>query len=243
MIWERFIFASDNHGDHGDRHAIDILIRYCDLWKPSIRIHGGDNFDFRPLRRKASEEERRELIRADFDAGMQFLDRFKPTHFLRGNHDERLYDLSITNNGIRSEYATSLIDELEGVLASLKTKTLPYDKRLGVLELGKLRAIHGYCHGVTAARKNALTYGSVISGHTHGIQVASVEGIDNRVGRVVGCLCDLDMEYSRATMASLVHRHGFMSGVVNKKTGEYHVWQAEEINGTWILPSDIVVMK
>lgn len=241
--WDRFIFASDNHGDNGAPKALRAVTAFLADWKPTIRIHGGDNWDFRPLRRKASEEERRELMRSDFDAGMKFLNILQPTHFLRGNHDERLWDLAKEGNGIMSEYAGSLVNEASTLLHSMNTRMLPYDKRYGVLEVGKLRAIHGYAHGVNAARRSALAYGSVFMGHAHSIQSSSIEGLDNRVGHIVGCLCTLNMEYSRATMASLVHRHGFRYGVIHRLSGEYHSWQAESINGTWIVPSDVKELR
>lgn len=238
MSWSRFVFVSDNHGDEISTHASKAFLKFLKDWKPKIRIHGGDNFDFRPLRRKASEEEKRELMRSDFDAGMKFLDELQPTSYLRGNHCERLWMLAHENRGIISEYATSLIGDIEKSLKSMRCKMLPYDKRDGVLHIGKLRAIHGYTAGAMAARRSALAYGSVLMGHAHSIQSSSVEGLDNRVGRICGCLCNLNMEYSRATMASLVHRHGWAYGVINDRTGEYQVWQAEEIGGKFIVASD-----
>jgi predicted phosphodiesterase len=241
--WDRWAIFSDNHGDCQDPKAIRAATKFLDLWKPTIRIHAGDNWDFRPLRRKASEEEKRELMRADFDAGMKFFKVFKPTHFLRGNHDERLWDLAKENKGIMSEYARSLIAEAKNTLDKFGSKMLPYEKRKGVLKLGKLRVIHGYCHGVTAARRSAQAYGSVFMGHAHSIQSSSIEGLDNRVGHIIGCLCLLDMDYSRATMASLVHRHGFRFGVIHRKSGIYQSWQAESINGTWIIPTDTMEIR
>ena len=142
-----------------------------------------------------------------------------------------------------SEYANSLVTEVSDKLAAMKTRMLPYDRRHGVLEIGKLRVLHGFAHGVNAARRHAQAYGSCFAGHVHSIQSASIEGLDNRVGRVIGCLCLLDMDYSRATMASLVHRHGFAYGVINRRSGEYHSWQAESINGTWVFPSDVLVIQ
>lgn len=241
--WDKFVVFSDNHGDMVHPGAKRVVKSFLKSWQPSIRIHAGDNWDFRPLRRKASDEERRELMRSDFDAGMDFLKLMQPTHFLRGNHDERLWDLAKDHNGILSEYAGTLVEEASVLLKSMKTKMLPYDKRAGVLEIGKLKVIHGYAHGVNAARRSALAYGSVLMGHAHSIQSSSIEGLENRVGRIIGCLCVLDMEYSRATMASLVHRHGFAYGVIDRKTGEYHVSQAESINGTWIVPTDMKEIK
>lgn len=239
MGWDNFVVAADNHGDMQDLEAVGKFQNFLGLWKPSIRVHAGDNFDLRAIRRGAGEEEKREAMKADFDAGTEFVKMMRPTHFLRGNHDERLWDLAKAKRGFTSDYAEERISEFEKLLRKLRCKMLPYDKRAGVLEIGKLRVIHGYAHGVNAARRSAQAYGSVLLGHAHSIQSSSIEGLDNRVGRIIGCLCRLNMEYSRATMASLVHRHGFAYGVIHSKTGLYQVWQAESINGKWLLPSDI----
>lgn len=238
-MWDRFVFMTDNHGDKQDPKAIKIASKFLGLWKPTIRIHGGDNWDLRPLRRGAGEEEKRESMTSDFEAGEKWLKIMKPTHFQRGNHDERLWDLAAENRGPLSDHARYLITRADKIFKGYETRVLPYQKRTGVLTIGKLRTIHGYAHGVNAARRSALSYGTVLMGHAHSIQSSSIEGIDNRVGHIVGCLCLLDMDYNRATMASLVHRHGWRYGVIHRKTGVFFSWQAEEINGIWVFPSDI----
>lgn len=243
MAWKRFVYASDIHGDKQDAKANKVLFSFLKTWKPEIRVCGGDLWDFRPLRRGADADERRESMRTDFEAGKQWLEKFQATHFLRGNHDERLWDLAERGDGVLSDYAVSGLGEVAGLMKSLKCRMLPYDRRFGVLRIGKLKMIHGFAFGVNAARRQAQTYGSVLMGHAHGIQHVSIEGLENRVGRMCGCLCDLDMEFERARIASLVHRHGFAYGVVHETTGLYHVWQAEDINGTWVLPSDICVIN
>lgn len=239
MSYSRFIFASDLHGDMMDQEANKALFKFIDIWKPDVRIFGGDLWDFRPLRKKACEEERRESMTKDFNAGMNWLKRFKPHHFLRGNHDERLWDLAQEDRGVISDFARTGVKEIEDNLSSLHCHMLPYDKRKGVLRIGSLKAVHGFYSGTTAARRTALIYGSVLMGHGHGISHAPIEGIDRRMGRMCGCLCKLDMGYNRALVGSLVHAHGFAYGVIGPR-GEYHVWQAEEINGVWYLPTDFV---
>src|SRR5690349_11522891 len=112
-MWDPFVFASDNHGDKQDPRAVKAFTKFLGLWKPTIRIHGGDNWDFRPLRRGASEEEKRESMTADFDAGDRFLKILKPTHFQRGNHDERLWILAKDNRGPLSDHARYLITRAE----------------------------------------------------------------------------------------------------------------------------------
>lgn len=238
--WDRFIYASDNHGDMGHNPTIKVVEKFMDVWKPNIRIHGGDNWDFRALRKGASREDQEELLSKDFQAGMKFFGILKPTHFLRGNHDERLWDLAKHGHGPMADLASMLMTSVDKILAEMDCKMLPYDKLEGLLEIGKLKAVHGFCHGPNAARKLAQVYGSVLGGHTHSIQSASIEGIKNRVARICGCLCILGMEYNRSHLGSLAHRHGFGYGVIHKKKGEYHCWQAEDINGRWVLPADIV---
>ena len=48
----------DVHGDQQDKKACEVFFKFAKDWKPEIRVMGGDLFDFRPLRKKASEDER-----------------------------------------------------------------------------------------------------------------------------------------------------------------------------------------
>lgn len=243
MCWVKFIAVFDNHGDVCDTNAVSKMFDFKEnYWKPKIVIHGGDNFDFRPLRKKASEEERRDSMIEDFDAGMNFLKRLKPTYFLRGNHDQRLWDLSQEDRGVISDFAFKGTQEIESELDKMKCHMLPYDKRKGVLRLGHLKIIHGYLCGVTAARRTAQIYGSVCMGHGHAIQQASIEGLEQRTGIMGGCLCRLDLDYTRASTGSLAWEHGFLYGLLNEKTGHYVVYQARKIDHKWILPTECVTL-
>ena len=240
MSLDKFLVCGDSHGDNISESASKALLQFLKIWKPKYRIHLGDVFDARPLRRGASEEEKREEILVDFKAGMSFLDEFKPNYITWGNHDARIFDLANNGVGMMQEYGKELVEHIDKKLVKLKCKALEYHKRNGVLELGKLRIIHGYSCGSNAAREAAKTYGSVIMGHVHSIQSASIPGLDNRVGRAIGALCNLDLDYNRATMSSLSHQHGFGYGAINSKTGEYHFHQAECINGKWLLPTGLI---
>ncbi len=231
--WKRFVFATDNHGDKCDPTAVKAFHAFCSDWKPQIRVHGGDCWDFRPLRKKADKEERRESMIADFEEGKAFLEQFKPEALIFGNHDQRLPDLAAYGNGILSDYAGKCMAEIEQLGRKVGFRILPYDKRLGIYRLGSLKCIHGFLCGITAARRTALAYGSVLMGHGHAIDDQSIEGIEPRTGRMVGCLCQLDMDYNRAQIGSLRHAHGWMAGVVNEKTGEYHCQQIRRIGEHW----------
>jgi hypothetical protein len=238
MGWQRFIFGTDLHGDVQHTRTARTFLDFSAHWKPDIKVFGGDAFDLRPLRRGASEDERHQLIKGDVDAGMAFLKEFQPTHFLRGNHDERLWDLRENGTGAAQAYAEIGCKEIVGALGSCKM--LPYHKRDGVLKIGHLKFLHGFHCGVFAARQCAMIYGSALMGHTHVIDQHPVPGLERRVARIVGCLCQLDMDYNSRQPNTLRQAHGFAYGVINDKTGNFHCWQAEEIGGKWFLPTDIV---
>lgn len=236
MKAKRFVVCGDNHGDMQDNGACAAFFDFVKHWKPEVRVHLGDCFDFRALRRKASEEERRDGLGADIDAGLSFIRRYKPTHFLRGNHDERLWDLLKGDDHKIRDLARTVADDIVDALGG--APMLPYDKRAGVLRLGALKIIHGYHSGMTAAKQAALIYGSVLLGHIHAIDHAPIAGLERRMGRAIGCLCRLSQDYNRAQAQTLRQAHGWAYGLL-LPSGEYVVWQAEQVGQDWFYPSEV----
>lgn len=233
MKWHKFVVGFDPHGSLQDEKANNAFFKFIKDWRPDIRVAGGDVFDFAQLRGKASQSDKADSMEQDFELGRQWLKRLRPHYFLRGNHDERLWDLSKNAaEGFVRDAATAGTREIEKLCKSLDCEILPYDKRHGVLRLGHLKIIHGFHHGVYAARKAAMTYGSVLMGHAHSIQCSSIEGLETRMGRICGCLCKLDPDYCRHQPGTLAWEHGWAYGVVNAD-GLYHVWQAQRIGETW----------
>lgn len=238
--WKRWISAGDIHGDQQDVRANLAFFKFLRLWKPEIRVLNGDLWDFRPLRNGAGPDERRESMQDDYDAGIRWIEQFQPTNFNLGNHDDRLWELAHRRqDGPLTDLANRGVTEIEELLRSMKCKLLPYDKR-HVLKIGHMKFIHGFGGAaMTGARRHAMIYGSVHVNHFHSIQSVSIEGIDNRIGCICGCLCKLDMEYNKRHLGALMHRHGWRYGVVNLRSGDYHSWQASEANGKWLLPTGI----
>lgn len=234
--YKRWVACFDNHGDRADDGAVKAFHEFCRWWKPEIRIHGGDCFDFRCLRAKASAQEGRESVGDDVDAGIAFIKQYKPTHFLRGNHDERLIDAAGSDDGKLAGFAGMVWDEIVEALGG--AAILPYCKRRGVLKIGHLKILHGYNAGVTAARIAGQVYGSCLMGHTHTIDQYSLPGLERRIARVCGCLCRLDQDYNRAHIQTLRQAHGWAYGLL-LPTGEYVVFQAEQVAGKWFFPSEI----
>ena len=242
--FEKFIFATDLHGDMADPDAVVKLFSFMEVWKPEVVIFGGDLVDLRPLRKGASSEEKSESMRADIGAGNVFIDRFfrfgKVRVFHLGNHDARLDESAHSNDGALADLADAGVRDRQHRMGKLKAITLPYDKRSGIYQRGHLRTLHGFACGAFAARQTAAVYGASIFGHVHASEAFSIPGLERRVARSSGCLCRLDMPYSARTPSSLRQCNGWVFGVINKKTGIYHCWSAENTDGLWVVPSDIV---
>lgn len=237
--WRKFVFATDLHGDEQHKDTVSALFRFCEDWRPDIRIFGGDLWDLRALRKGASEEEKADDMAEDYEVGMEFLRSFRPDFFLRGNHDERLWDLAEGKAGPIRMFAGKCCGEIEDECGRLGMRMLPYHKRDGVLKIGGVKFLHGYAAGVNAARKHALTYGSCVFGHVHSIDHVSLERGEKTQAWSVGAMCNVDMTYNRAQIGSLRHANGFAYGVVNEKNGLFHVWQAENVGGKFLLATGI----
>lgn len=241
---KRFVFVTDNHGDMIDPVARDLFFEFVKHWKPNIRIHGGDVFDYRALRKNASVEERRDSMASDVEAGMDFLEKYRPHHILWGNHDKRLWDTALSS-GPLADYAHLMINNISKRISRLNTKTLPYHANKGVLKIGKMKFAHGYFHGVTAAKKMAEAYGSCLFGHIHTISAASVgrHGTDRYgLARSVGCLCKLDMAYNSTQASLLGKNHGWAYGTI-RKNGLVDVYQALVMGRSVVIPDKVKLIK
>ncbi len=236
--FQKFLIGADIHGDMQDKEANRVFFEFAKIWKPEIRICNGDLFDFRPLRKGCSEDERRQSVREDLNAGKRWFNKFKPTHFTLGNHDFRMWDLAENGSGVAADYAQEGVSEIKAMAAAHKCRIYPYHNRDGVIRIGSLKVLHGFFCGVYAARQHALVYGSCLIGHVHRIDEHSIPGLERRVARCIGALCRLDLQYNSRMPNALAQANGFAYGLINRSTGRYVVFQAECIDGKWVLPSD-----
>lgn len=232
---ERFVVISDTHGDNIDPGAFEAAKSFVDEFKPDHRIHAGDVFDLRWLRRAATDEEKYDSVTADIEFGLSLLTWYKPTAVVWGNHDARLQRAMEDASGATRELARLLTDNIADALPA-KCLTFPYDKRKGVYRLGDWSIIHGFSSGATAVRQAASAYGNVMMGHLHRVERAQVNGIEDRIGMCIGCLCKLDLPYNAASLNTLQQRHGFAYGFV--VDGRVVVYQAQPVNGVWIFPTE-----
>jgi hypothetical protein len=209
-----FVAASDLHGDRQDRTSRILFDRFVQDFKPKRRFFLGDIFDFRALRSGADEDEKRHSMKDDFDAGMDFLESFRPNVVLLGNHDIRLWRTvevdGLRKSGPLTDFATILIERFDRFVAKTNTLVLPYDKRRGVYSESGLRMVHGFDR--MAASTMATTYGNVIYGHGHAIETATAPSITEKTARQIGALTRLDLDYNRSQTRTLKQANGFAYG-------------------------------
>jgi predicted phosphodiesterase len=242
MKGEKFIVVSDSHGDMLDERVAAAFFRFLKDWSPSIRVHAGDCWDLRNLRKGASDDEKAASLEDDWRMGFEFLNRLftggKRNYFLRGNHDERLWRCSESAKGLLRDYAHDGIKRVEAAMKRHGATMLPYDSRLGVLKLGRLSVVHGYHTGLSASRMHALVYGNVLYGHTHTIEASPIPRLEPVEGRGIGCLCRQDMDYVAGSTGKLRWGQGWAYGTIFPD-GTYEVFQAREIGGYFRCPAEI----
>lgn len=245
--WRKFVVCGDSHGDMADKKAIKAFLGFCDVFRPDIRIHLGDLIDFRAIRRGCSPEEKQESMQADYNAGTKFLRDMKATVWLMGNHDDRPNQIANSTSGVMRDYGRNIASDMLEQANEIGCKVLPYCKRRGVFELGKVRAggyrvIHGFRSGIYALKAEIGTYGRVIHGHIHcrGSVVGST--FDPSEGHSIGCLCRVDMDYNKTHEVTLRQENGWGFGIVNERTGAVYFQHARKIGNQWITPSEFGVL-
>lgn len=239
---KRFAIVADNHGDMQDDATVEAFFRFKKDFRPDIRVHLGDCFDFRNLRRGASDDERAGSLMDDWDAGMVFLDRLfegaGENHFLLGNHDDRLWQYARSASGLLRDYAHDAIKRVEQKAKQHKAKLYPYDSALGICKIGHLSMVHGYHAGVNAARQHANVYGNVVFGHCHTQESAPVASLEPAEARCIGCLCKRDMDYINSKTGKLRWAQGWAFGFV-WPDGKYQLYLTRKIDGKFHCATDI----
>jgi len=238
--WKRFAVCSDIHGDQHDARAVDAFFAFVDDYRPQIRVIAGDLWDFRAIRRKADEHERRESMKEDYQAGLNFLNRFKPQVITLGNHDARMWNLAETATGPLQDHALDVVAQMERAFKKIGCKALPYNKRENVYKLGNLSVLHGFFCGVYACRQHAIHYGLCVFGHTHQLTEHAVARYPHgETAWNCGCLCRLNMDFNAARPGSLAQRHGWAYGVVDERSGDFVIHLAKEVSNKYVASTEI----
>lgn len=235
----KFIACGDNHGDKIDKEVADEFFKFCKKFKADERIHLGDNWDFRSLRRGASGREEDESLYEDFIHGKRFIKKYEPTVFLYGNHEDRLSQIiSNSTNGIIKDYCIDLdLDIRNSLKESGCKKIYDYDADTGVHSIENIKFVHGYRCGKNAVEEHAIHYastgGALIMGHLHSIQQVNAQKHGGAVGFSGGCLCKKEaMHYAKTRFATSKWGSGWLYGYV--QGNDWKVWQAHKVGKKFI---------
>lgn len=239
---ERFLVMADPHGDRHDPETIRAILAFKKEFCPTLLVHLGDNWDFRNLRKGASDDEKAESLEDDWEQGREILREFfnggKKNVFLRGNHDERLWDFCRSATGLLRDYAHDGTRRIEQIVRQAKAVMLPYDSALGIYQIGRLAALHGFHTGKNACREHAACYRNCIFGHVHTIESSPVAALEPAEARSIGCACIRDMDYANKRTGKLRWGQGFAYGHV-WPDGSYQLFQARKINGSFHVATDL----
>jgi predicted phosphodiesterase len=230
----RWVAAGDNHGQLVCEETQDALASFIGRWRPQLRIHTGDCFDFGAWRRGATPDEQEEGITDDLKHGNYFLRKvLKPTIFMQGNHDIRAEEQMLSRNGDRRDNAMRAVQSYTDTLAEIS-------EGVNRFRVGKLTGTHGFKAGVAATRETARTLGRpgdvVIHGHTHDFSLCTIEHLEAAiVGVSAMCCMDINKaDYALRRLATTKWCNGWLHGVIDEKTGDCKVWTAHRFQGKFI---------
>lgn len=234
-----FIYVSDTHGELIDQSCREAIRDFIAAYKPDQRFHGGDAFDMRPLRNGAGAEDRASSLMGDVEAGIEFLEEYKPHRITWGNHDARLWDLAGSlRESFEIDAARLLRDKIENVCRSMAIVTTPYEKETGWQEIAPGRLIgHGFASSMYPAKVMAMHFGSTITGHVHAFDYHRLDNLRRDESYVSGCCCEINQPYNRAHRRTLKHEHVFLAGKADTNTGDWQIWPVRKrSNGRWFSP-------
>jgi len=241
------IAMGDNHGHLACDDTLDAIMEGVSRYKPKVRVHLGDNWDMTCLRKgiENGSKEAIDNLREDMDAGIKWIRRYRPTHFLFGNHEWRVYDLlHNTDSMSKARKAQDVIDEMKRELRAVGCKVIkPYDVRDCKITIEGIDFIHGMSHGKNALLKDQATYGTpgngFAMGHLHREEQLNYQHIEGGAAFLCGCAMDISLaNYALRRSATLRWQNGFLRFVTDgKKYKGYqiHRWDSKH----WVFDGEL----
>lgn len=241
------IAMGDNHGHLACDDTLDAIMEGVSRYKPKVRVHLGDNWDMTCLRKgiENGSKEAIDNLREDMDAGIKWIRRYRPTHFLFGNHEWRVYDLlHNTDSMSKARKAQDVIDEMKRELRAVGCKVIkPYDVRDCKITIEGIDFIHGMSHGKNALLQDQSTYGTpgngFAMGHLHREEQLNYQHIDGGAAFLCGCAMDISLaNYALRRSATLRWQNGFLRFVSDgKKYKGYqiHRWDSKH----WVFDGEL----
>lgn len=243
--WTKFVFFSDNHGNMEDTSCTDALVSFMERFDPDYRIHGGDGFDIKALRKGAEGKDVNDSLEEDIRQGIEFIKRTKPNVYLFGNHEDRLFKtMESSGSGIIRDYCKEIIDYIVSTLKDVGCKVIkPYHAEDGTFQLGSVVFCHGYSANQNSVREHAIHYapngGACVIGHLHTIMQANAKRHKGVVGFCAGWLGkQRTAGYAKNHLNTSTWGNGWCYGWVKGK--EWKILQAHKVGGQWVAPIDFL---
>lgn len=241
------IAMGDNHGHLACPDTLDAIMEGVRRYKPKWRVHLGDNWDMTCLRKGVDRDSKEAIdnLEEDLDAGISWIRRYQPTHFLFGNHEWRAFELSQSTDSMsKAKKAMNVIDKMKRELRAVGCKIIkPYDVRYGKVTIENVDFIHGFSHGRNALLQDWGTYGTpghgFAMGHLHREEQLNYQHINGGAAFLCGCAMDIDQaSYALRRSATLRWQNGFLRFVTNGKTYkgyQLHRWDSKH----WIFDGEL----
>lgn len=208
---KKFWIGFDRHTPYHDPKIDRIALDFLDDFKPSIRVAGGD---WQTVDQVSNFNNEGDVdLEDEFAVNREAIEKFKITHYMEGNHEERLRRIGLKlDRRLRSLVAL----ESNLHLKAMGIPLIPYHPRKGVLRLGKLKVLHGFFATEYMAKKTSSIYGTCVFGHTHRFQTfQSKEAFESHVGFAVGLMGKIDQPYTEGR-APMGWTQGFCFGYLHR---------------------------
>jgi hypothetical protein len=177
---------------------------------PHERVCLGDLHDYAALRSGASgTADEFSDLELDFDAGIQWLRRYRPTKRVHGNHDHRIYKLLNDPRAKLALLAKAVTLSIQEVDDENETDVKPYHMRRGWFQFGDLLAGHGWMFNEHAVRDHAETFGKCVIAHLHVPSMVYGRTAKPTPAWCVGTMADPDrLDYAQTRRNTLRWAHG-----------------------------------
>ena len=209
--YTKFFVGFDRHAPYHDKHVDKIVLDFLADFKPKIRVAGGDWMTVDQV--SHFDNESTISLEKEFRMNREAIKKFGITHYLEGNHEERLRRIGMNVD----QRLRSLMDlQVHLKLEKSNIPLIPYHPRKGVLKFGHLKILHGFYATEYTAKKMASIYGTCIFGHTHRFQTfQSKDAYESHCGFNIGMMGKIDQPYTESR-APLGWCRGFCFGYIHR---------------------------
>lgn len=229
-----------SHGSLADPDAIAKVLAFKEAYRPEVRIHLGDVYDFAAFRSGApgTKDEAMQLG-PDIENGCSLIEKYEPTHVLIGNHDERVFRLSDHHNAIVALAASHARNEFLEAINRVSAHLVDhYDINRSWIQFGDTKFLHGFMYNEMALRDHAEHFGRCVIAHKHTAAMAKARRSDHATCWCVGTLANIPaMDYPKTRRSTAQWSHGFTWGEYSDTHCHVDLSQCEQGQAkNWRLP-------